>query len=333
MSIPGGLLRPQMRNGITHLGAGRYGLGGALVQNTDISGNFNLTLSGTGRFGLGTSNPATRFNNAASLINQTDGTTALGTLGFGYEVAQANYAGAIVNTLNATSANGLVVRIARANSDARALWVGANSPALVALGNGWVGVNTVPQSRFDVQTAVGTFSVDDTGYVTIPPADFSGFGRIKTAPAIGIQLMVGTSTRLYIPAANTSNAAIFHSFFQIGMDPSAGGISGLSSYGESDLILRGGDGAAGRAANIIFKTRNNISRGIFTADGIFAVGTTTPNPAAIAEFSSVTGGVLIPRMTTAQRDAISSPVNALIVYNTDTNTFQGRAAGAWQDFH
>ena len=47
----------------------------------------------------------------------------------------------------------------------------------------------------------------------------------------------------------------------------------------------------------------------------------------------VSGTVLFPRLTTAQRDAISSPPDGLQIYNTTTNKMQCRAAGAWVDLH
>jgi hypothetical protein len=37
-------------------------------------------------------------------------------------------------------------------------------------------------------------------------------------------------------------------------------------------------------------------------------------------------------MTTAERDA-SSPSNGMIIYNSSTDKFQGRAGGAWVDLH
>lgn len=43
------------------------------------------------------------------------------------------------------------------------------------------------------------------------------------------------------------------------------------------------------------------------------------NASALAEFNSTTQGLLLPRMTEAQRDAIASPVAGLIIYNTTTN--------------
>ena len=60
-----------------------------------------------------------------------------------------------------------------------------------------------------------------------------------------------------------------------------------------------------------------------------AIGTTTANSSAIVDFSSTTKGFLIPRMTTTQRDAISTPASGLIVYNTTTNETQYYNGSTW----
>lgn len=52
------------------------------------------------------------------------------------------------------------------------------------------------------------------------------------------------------------------------------------------------------------------------------IGTTTPNAAAKLEIASTDKGLLIPRMTKAQREAITlpAPANGLMVYQTDDVT-------------
>ncbi|MFY7945154.1 MAG: DUF7151 family protein, partial [Crocinitomicaceae bacterium] len=45
----------------------------------------------------------------------------------------------------------------------------------------------------------------------------------------------------------------------------------------------------------------------------------TPNPTSVLDVSSTTKGMLMPRMTTAQRNGIVGPANGLLVYDTDVN--------------
>jgi len=78
---------------------------------------------------------------------------------------------------------------------------------------------------------------------------------------------------------------------------------------------------------------NNIVRIHMAADGKVGVGTVSPDASSALDVTSTTGGVLFPRMTGTQRDAIGSPANGLVLYNTTTNKLQVRAAGAWVDLH
>jgi hypothetical protein len=70
-----------------------------------------------------------------------------------------------------------------------------------------------------------------------------------------------------------------------------------------------------------------------TSAGNVGIGTTSPNAAALLDVTSTTAGFLPPRMTTTQRDAIGSPPNGLMLYNTTTDKLQVRAGGAWVNLH
>ncbi|WP_299114040.1 hypothetical protein [uncultured Winogradskyella sp.] len=56
----------------------------------------------------------------------------------------------------------------------------------------------------------------------------------------------------------------------------------------------------------------------FNMEAQQAIGTNNPDPSSALDISSTTAGILIPRMTTAQRTAIVAPAEGLEVYDTDT---------------
>jgi hypothetical protein len=62
------------------------------------------------------------------------------------------------------------------------------------------------------------------------------------------------------------------------------------------------------------------------------VGPNTINASAILDVQSTTKGFLLPRITTAQRDAISSPATGLQIYNTTTNTNDIFNGVSWSPF-
>ena len=53
------------------------------------------------------------------------------------------------------------------------------------------------------------------------------------------------------------------------------------------------------------------------------VGTTTPDASAALDITSTTGGLLVPRMTAVQRDAITSPAQGLIIFCSDCASGEG----------
>lgn len=47
------------------------------------------------------------------------------------------------------------------------------------------------------------------------------------------------------------------------------------------------------------------------------IGNTNPDPSAALDITSTTAGILVPRMTQAQRINIASPATGLLVYQND----------------
>ena len=90
-------------------------------------------------------------------------------------------------------------------------------------------------------------------------------------------------------------------------------------------------------ANLAAGSYTNITEvGTLTSlkvSGVAVVGGTTPNASAALDVTSTTKGLLLPRMTTTQRNAISSPENGLLIYNSTTSKVQARAGGSWVDLH
>jgi len=68
-------------------------------------------------------------------------------------------------------------------------------------------------------------------------------------------------------------------------------------------------------------------------DALGNVGIGETAPSAPLTVTSTTGGVILPRMTTTQMNAISSPANGEMIYNTTANKFYGYANGAWVALH
>lgn len=73
------------------------------------------------------------------------------------------------------------------------------------------------------------------------------------------------------------------------------------------------------------------SRPAVAQSNAVGIGTTSPHPSAILDVSSATKGVLIPRLSQSQRDAVGSPAAGLLIYQTDgTAGFYYYNGSAWQ---
>ena len=65
------------------------------------------------------------------------------------------------------------------------------------------------------------------------------------------------------------------------------------------------------------------------AQNSVGIGTTTPDASAILDITSNTKGILIPRMSSVQRQNITSPAQGLMVYDSTNNQFWYFDGTAW----
>jgi len=72
-----------------------------------------------------------------------------------------------------------------------------------------------------------------------------------------------------------------------------------------------------------------INTATFAQVGIGTTG--DPDVSSMLEIQSTTKGVLIPRMLTSERTAITSPANGLLVFDTTTKSFWFRDGSTWKE--
>jgi hypothetical protein len=68
---------------------------------------------------------------------------------------------------------------------------------------------------------------------------------------------------------------------------------------------------------------------VLAQSGSVGIGTTTPNASAVLDIQSTEKGMLVPRMSTAQRNAIPTPAPGLLVFDNTTRSFWYRGGSNW----
>ena len=69
---------------------------------------------------------------------------------------------------------------------------------------------------------------------------------------------------------------------------------------------------------------------IIKKNGHIGVGTSSPATSSLLDLTSTTGALLLTRMTTTQKNALTA-VNGMLLYDSTLNKIQGRQAGSWQN--
>ena len=72
-----------------------------------------------------------------------------------------------------------------------------------------------------------------------------------------------------------------------------------------------------RKVNIFISSENHVG-----------IGTLNPAVSAVLDLTSTDGALLVPRMTSTERDALTA-INGMILYNSTTGAFNFYEGGAW----
>ena len=173
----------------------------------------------------------------------------------------------------------------------------------VDIAPGRVGINTTPatdfhvvgESYFDGKVGIGTASPSN-------PLTLTGAGT--TIPFF-INTTGGSGTHAVIRITGGATNA----------DWTFGTNRGDITANADDFFILKASGTSG--AKLVIQDGGNVG-----------IGTTTPATSAKLELSSTTGALLLTRMTTTQRNALTA-VNGMVIYNSTTNAFNFYENGAW----
>ncbi|MDW8348097.1 MAG: hypothetical protein RML94_14135, partial [Bacteroidia bacterium] len=151
---------------------------------------------------------------------------------------------------------------------------------------GQISINNILVHEVNADPRTGAGVVSDLGDIAIATDGSGIYQKIGTSNT-DWQLMVGTAQSANQHATNSA---------------------------VSDVVIQS------PSANRILNAIGNNVRCQISSTGV-GIGFSTNDQAASAllEMRSTTQGFLPPRMTTAQRQAISSPANGLVVYDTSLN--------------
>ena len=169
--------------------------------------------------------------------------------------------------------------------------------------------------------------------------NIDAYGDINNSLKVNIQnFSSGTGASSDIVATNNTGTETTN-YINLGINSSGYATAAYSITDANDGYLYNvgnnlviGTGLSSSTKSIIFFTGGMSDlneRMRISSSGQLGIGTTAPDASSIVDISSTSDGILIPRMTSAQRTAIATPATGLLVYQTDgTNGFYSYS-GSW----
>lgn len=197
-------------------------------------------------------------------------------------------------------------------------------------------------SQNGVSAGNGTVILDASGESILIPAVYDAKNSIKFVDGSGNKEMeiyvtdAGTSSigrinlnnsatgtnlgRLSILSLASFSKTGNNAYVSLSAASDSGTSVGMTLYsisGGQSYFLFGGSGS-----DVDFNISGNSNTNLFYLDAgndSIGMGTATPNANAILDLTSTTKTFMPPRMTTTQRNAVSSPTAGMVIYNSTTN--------------
>lgn len=209
-------------------------------------------------------------------------------------------------------------------------------------------------SSLNGSTPATVASLTSSGIFATAIGNFTGAGVAGGTVWGGTQVIAGTAGfsgtqyRLinggaaFTPSLHATTSAVTAGTVSLGYDIT-NQMTFLAANASSTRIARASIGitnlvntAAGERGDLIFNTQRTAGLAVtesmrLTNDGSLGIGG-TPVASAVLDVTSTTKGLLIPRMTLTQRNAIASPAAGLQIFSTTDSTnyiYRGTTSG-WQ---
>ena len=215
-----------------------------------------------------------------------------------------------------------------------AIGVGISVKATDNTGNILIGLNSASATIHNMRivSGIGIYTIGAVRLGT----DFSLFPNLSIGGSIAAEggytfEQRGNTlirTNIVVTDGALLNSPDFDLAAKYDSDPTAGITSTDFIAQLQTIVTVGGASPVGRLA---FSVDGNEHLSI-NQDGNVGIGTDSPAVSAILDITTTTGAVLFPRMTTAQRDALTA-VNGMVIYNSTLDKLQVRAGGAWISLH